>query len=282
MEILREPAFPRGVLAGDHALDRGDRQPVEQRHVVGGPAHRLPDDADDQGGGRDHQAGVGREVGGDLDAVAPRADAHPGGSAVGAHHGHRNRQEVGQQVGEAADVPVAVLSDTGQVERDVVMRAVGLESDVAAGAPLPLRELAPHEGDLLPEVPHHAGGAAGRQLDDRGDHLDDPAVEVHGASGRELERALLAPQQRALDERGRVAPELARVDLDPVEEHVELGLHPGHGQAQARRSRTGDAGPRAASGGPSGKAGRVLFDLGLEVGWHSCKASKAADTRALD
>src|SRR6185503_12212309 len=105
---------------------------------------------------------------------------------------------------------------------DVVVRAVRLEADVMAGALLPVGQLAPHERDLLPQVADDPRGAAGGQLDDGGDDLDDAAVEVDRAAGGELEGALLAAQHRRVDERRGAAPERPGVDLHPVEEDVEL------------------------------------------------------------
>ena len=124
--------------------------------------------------------------------VAARPDAHAGGAAVGADDRHRHRKDVGEQVGEAADVALPVLPGARHLEGDVVVGAVCLQADVAAAALLPFRQLAPHERNLFPEVPHHPRAAARGQLDDGSHDLDHPAVEVDGAAGRELERAFLA------------------------------------------------------------------------------------------
>ena len=51
---------------------------------------------------------------------------------------------------------------------------------------LPLRERAPDEIDLLPEVSHHASSAAFGDLDHRCYDLDHTAIEVHSPSGRKL------------------------------------------------------------------------------------------------
>ncbi len=113
------------------------------------------------------------------------------------------------------------------------------------GLRLPLGELVAHEVDLLPEVPDHARRAAGGELDDRGHDLDHAAVEVHRAAGGELQRAAGPPQQRLVDEGGGIAPELPRVDLDPVHHDVELRLHAGdgHGESLGAASKM-DAVPR--------------------------------------
>ena len=74
---------------------------------------------------------------------------------------------------------------------------------------------------------------AGRQLDDGGDDLDHAAVEVDGAARRKLQGAAGPPQQRHVDEGGRILPVRPRVDLDAVEDDVELGLHAGDRHVQA-------------------------------------------------
>src|SRR4029078_3192775 len=120
-----------------------------------------------------------------------------------------------------------------ELERDVVVSAVGLEPYVMSGALLPPRALVAHELDLLPEVVRHARGGARSQLDDGGDDLDHPAVEVDGAAGRELERAARPPEERGVDERLRILPVGAGIDLDAVEDDVDLRLHARDGHVQA-------------------------------------------------
>ena len=258
LEILGEPALPRRVLPGDDARDDGNGPPVELLELVRGPGDHVAHDADDEGRGGDHQAGIGREVDGHLDARVAGPHAHARGPAVGPHHRHGHGQDVGEEQRELVDVAVGVLLVAPQLERDVVVRAVGLEPDVVAGAPLPLRELVAHEADLLPEVAHDARGRARRQLDHGRDHLDHAAVEVHGSAGGELERAARPPQQGDVDEGGGILPVGARIDLRAVEHDVELGLHARDGHAEARGFAEG---PATAAAAPGRRRLRLLFRL---------------------
>src|SRR5437870_5658859 len=68
----------------------------------------------------------------------------------------------------------------------------------------------------------------GRELDDRRDNLDDAAIEVDSATGRDVRGSFFAFEQRRVDKVARMLPVFLGDDLHFIEPDVELRLHPYH------------------------------------------------------
>ena len=163
VKILRQPALPRRVLARDDTGDHGNREFLQDRKVVRRPAHDLADDA-------------------------ARPDADAGRTAVRRHEHQRNGQDVRQQQRQCSLISGLRLLPARDLVGNVVVTAVCLEPNGVSAALLPERKLIAYEADLLPEIADHAGRGMRRQLDDRGNHLDDPAVKIDRPSGGQLQR----------------------------------------------------------------------------------------------
>ena len=233
MKILRQPALSGRVFAGHDAGDRRKPPLFELIEAVRRPGDDLTNDADDECRCRDHQSRIRREVDCDLDPVSARSHSDAGRAAIASREGDGHRKQVGEQQRQAPDVAIASLLPPGNLERDVVVTAVCLETDMMSRPAFPLRERVPDEFDLLPEISHHAGSTAFGDLDHRRHDLDHTAIEVHSPSGRKLGRGFLAAEHRLFDEGARMLPVRLRIDLDPVEIDVEFRLHADCGHAES-------------------------------------------------
>ena len=202
----------------------------ELAQLVARPRHHGAHDADDERRSGGHQAGVGSEVGRDLDAIAARTNADARRSTVRGEQHHGHREHVREQIGQPFDGAAVRRLTWRKVERHVVVRA---EPDEAHGLPtsrLPRIELGAQEGEALPEGSRAARSAPAIDLDHRRRELDDTGIEVHGTAGGQVVRAAGPMHQWSPHDVARRAEYLFGSREHPIDDRRELGLETDRGE----------------------------------------------------